>query len=155
MPCGGGRFPGFPAVPAPPLYTIPGGVYGVPGFVTYAVFFGILAIAAQMKGLIAPVTAGLVLLPELASDGQWRRMLRPSIVPAALLGVAIYLAPFVASSLTQPAGYTQSGLQMVFHENAVRYQSRAAELDGNSKQITKALQEFQRALDKKKAEAGK
>lgn len=92
-----------------------------PGFVTSAVLFGILAIAALMKGLIAPVIAGLVLLPDLAHDGQWRRMLRPSIIPAALLALAIYLVPFVGSSLTRPAEYSESGLQMVFHENAVRY----------------------------------
>ncbi len=39
-------------------------------------------------------------------------------------------------------------------ENAVRYQSRAAELDKHSLQITKALGEFQAALAKQKADAG-
>lgn len=92
-----------------------------PGFATYAVWFLILALGALMKGLVGPVIAALVLIPDLAREGQWRRMLRPSLVPAALLGLAVYLAPFVASSLTQPAGYSESGLQMVFRENAARY----------------------------------
>jgi 4-amino-4-deoxy-L-arabinose transferase-like glycosyltransferase len=92
-----------------------------PGFTTAAVFFVLLAVTALMKGLVGPAISILVLLPDLTREGRWRAMLRPSLVPALLCGAAVYLAPFVASSLSQPRGYTESGLAMVFQENAVRY----------------------------------
>jgi 4-amino-4-deoxy-L-arabinose transferase-like glycosyltransferase len=92
-----------------------------PGFTTAAVFFVLLAITALMKGLVGPAISLLVLLPDLAPEGRWKVALRPSLVPALLCGVAVYLAPFAASGLTQPSGYGESGLAMVFQENAVRY----------------------------------
>jgi 4-amino-4-deoxy-L-arabinose transferase-like glycosyltransferase len=92
-----------------------------PGFTTAAVFFVLLAITALMKGLIGPAISLLVLLPDLAREGRWKAALHPSLVPALLCGVAVYLAPFAASGLSQPSGYGESGLGMVFHENAVRY----------------------------------
>lgn len=92
-----------------------------PGFTTAAVFFVLLAITALMKGLVGPAISILVLLPDLAREGRWRAVLRPSLVPALLCGAAVYLAPFVASGLSQRQGYAEGGLAMVFQENAVRY----------------------------------
>ena len=92
-----------------------------PGFTTFAVFFLILAVTALTKGLIGPALAILVLIPEWASERDWRRWLRPALLPALLLALVVYLAPFLLSSLNAPAGYGESGLAMVFRENAVRY----------------------------------
>ena len=65
-----------------------------PGFVTDTVLLVLLALTALVKGLIGPAVAVLVLIPDLARDGQWRRMLRPSLGAAGVLATAIYLAPF-------------------------------------------------------------
>ena len=92
-----------------------------PGFTTAVVFFALLAITALMKGLVGPAIAILVLLPHLAREGRWRAVFRPSLVPALLGGAAVYLAPFLASRLSQPQRYAESGLAMVLQENAVRY----------------------------------
>jgi 4-amino-4-deoxy-L-arabinose transferase-like glycosyltransferase len=92
-----------------------------PGFVTFAVLALIVALTCLMKGLIGAVVVGLVLMPDLLTGGRWKTLLRPPLVPAALLGVAVYLLPFMASTLTQPVGYAESGLAMVVKENALRY----------------------------------
>jgi 4-amino-4-deoxy-L-arabinose transferase-like glycosyltransferase len=42
-------------------------------------------------------------------------------VVAILPAIAVYLLPFVLSSLTRPAAYSSGGLEMVFRENIVRY----------------------------------
>jgi len=92
-----------------------------PGFTTSAVFFAILAVGAQMKGLIAPVMAVLVILPDLVHGRRWRLHLRPSIAPAVLPAALIYLAPFLMSGATAGGGHASNGLAMVFKENVVRY----------------------------------
>jgi 4-amino-4-deoxy-L-arabinose transferase-like glycosyltransferase len=91
------------------------------GFVTLAVFFVVVALTCLTKGLIGAAIPFLVILPDIAAEGHWKGLLRPGLVPAALLGLVVYLAPFVASSLNPPPGYAESGLGMVFRENAVRY----------------------------------
>ena len=92
-----------------------------PTFLDFAVFFVLIALTCLMKGLIGSVVPALLILPDLLRDRRWGVLLRASLVPAALIGAAVYLAPFLASSLTQPSSYTQSGLKMVFRENALRY----------------------------------
>ena len=92
-----------------------------PGFTTSAVLFSIVGFTCLMKGLICAVVVVLALLPDLLHEGYWRRMLRPSLLPAALIGATVYLLPFLGSLATQPAGYGESGLAMVVRENALRY----------------------------------
>jgi 4-amino-4-deoxy-L-arabinose transferase-like glycosyltransferase len=92
-----------------------------PSFFSFATFFVLIAVTCLMKGLIGFVVPALMILPDLIQGRRWRFLLQASAVPAALIGAAVYLAPFVASSLTQPSSYTQSGLEMVFRENALRY----------------------------------
>jgi 4-amino-4-deoxy-L-arabinose transferase-like glycosyltransferase len=88
-----------------------------PGFVSHAVLAVILAIGAQMKGLIAPVLAVLAILPDLLREARWRRHLRLTLLPAAVLGAGVYLVPFLASA---SSGGT-SGLSDVFRENVLRF----------------------------------
>lgn len=90
-----------------------------PGFSSYAVFFLILALTCLAKGLVA-VIAPLVLIPELISSSGWRRHLRPSMGMAILVGLAVYMAPFLISSVSQ-GDYGVSGLSLVVRENIVRY----------------------------------
>jgi 4-amino-4-deoxy-L-arabinose transferase-like glycosyltransferase len=92
-----------------------------PGFSTYFVFFLILAVASWMKGLIAPVVAILVLIPDLLREQDWRRHLRASLLLAGVFGTAIYFVPFALSVLVGGEHYGASGLWMVFRENIVRY----------------------------------
>jgi 4-amino-4-deoxy-L-arabinose transferase-like glycosyltransferase len=92
-----------------------------PGFATSAVLLGILALGAQLKGLIAPVLAALAILPDLIQDRRWRHHLRPSLALAVLPALLLYLAPFLMSSATAGEGYGTSGLAMVFRENVLRY----------------------------------
>jgi 4-amino-4-deoxy-L-arabinose transferase-like glycosyltransferase len=88
-----------------------------PGFASHAVLALILAAGAQMKGLIAPVLALLAMLPDLLREGLWRRHLRWSLLPAAVLGAGVYLLPFLASAETGGS----SGLSDVFRENVLRF----------------------------------
>jgi 4-amino-4-deoxy-L-arabinose transferase-like glycosyltransferase len=92
-----------------------------PGFVTTSVFCLILAVGAQMKGLIAPVLAVLAILPDLWKEGLWRRHLRPSLALAWIPAALVYLAPFLAASSSSGPGYESNGLILVFRENVLRY----------------------------------
>jgi 4-amino-4-deoxy-L-arabinose transferase-like glycosyltransferase len=92
-----------------------------PGFSTYFIFFLILAVASWMKGLIAPVVAILVLIPDLLREQGWRRHLRVSLLLAGVLATAIYFVPFALSVLVGGGHYGASGLWLVFRENFVRY----------------------------------
>jgi 4-amino-4-deoxy-L-arabinose transferase-like glycosyltransferase len=92
-----------------------------PGFVTYFVFFLILAVASWMKGLIAPAVAMLVLIPDLLREQNWRRHLHVSLLLAGVLATAIYFIPFTLSVLVGGEHYGSSGLWLVFRENFVRY----------------------------------
>jgi 4-amino-4-deoxy-L-arabinose transferase-like glycosyltransferase len=92
-----------------------------PGVVSHAVLAFIFAVGAQMKGLVAPVLALMAMLPDLFSDGRWRRHLRWSLLPAAALGVGAYLLPFLASKAPSGGTYESSGLALAFRENVLRY----------------------------------
>lgn len=92
-----------------------------PGFATSAVLMGIMAIGAQMKGLIAPVLTGLAILPDLLVERRWRRHLQPSLALAVIPALLIYMLPFVLSSATAGDKYESNGLALVFKENVLRY----------------------------------
>ncbi|HZE97833.1 MAG TPA: glycosyltransferase family 39 protein, partial [Planctomycetota bacterium] len=92
-----------------------------PGFVTSAMLFLILAVGGLMKGLIAPVLAVLVILPDFLQEGRWRRHLRPSLALAWIPAALVYLAPFLAANSTSGGGYESNGLVLVFKENILRY----------------------------------
>ena len=90
-------------------------------FVALSVFSVLVALTCLTKGLIGAAVPLLVILPDVARERRWSAFLRPAVIPAAAIALAVYVAPFVASGATQPAGYGESGLGMVFRENAVRY----------------------------------
>jgi 4-amino-4-deoxy-L-arabinose transferase-like glycosyltransferase len=92
-----------------------------PGIVTFTVFFVLLGVTALMKGLIGPAVAVIAVGADIIAERRWRPLLRPSLIVAGAIGACVYLTPFVASSVTQPATYAESGLGMVFQENALRY----------------------------------
>jgi 4-amino-4-deoxy-L-arabinose transferase-like glycosyltransferase len=92
-----------------------------PGFVSFLVFYLIMAIGSHMKGLTAFVVPVLVVLPDLVRQRRWRWLLRPSHWLALGIGVAVYMAPFIYESLTRPESYQQSGLMLALRENIVRY----------------------------------
>lgn len=92
-----------------------------PGFVTSAILFAILAVGSQMKGLVAPVMAVLVILPDLVQKRRWQLHLRPSLALALIPSLCLYLIPFLVSIAMAREGYASNGLGMVFKENIVRY----------------------------------
>ena len=92
-----------------------------PGFVTFLVFYLILFVGSNLKGLTAFVVPVLVVLPDLLWQRRWRRLLWPSHWLALGIGVAVYFAPFVYAILSQPESYRESGLVHVFRENILRY----------------------------------
>jgi 4-amino-4-deoxy-L-arabinose transferase-like glycosyltransferase len=92
-----------------------------PGFVTFLVFYLILFVGSQMKGLTAFVVPVLAILPDLLRQRRWRWLLWPSHWLALGIGVAVYFAPFMYATLSRPESYQESGLALVFRENIVRY----------------------------------
>jgi 4-amino-4-deoxy-L-arabinose transferase-like glycosyltransferase len=94
-----------------------------PGLVSYGVFFLIMSLGAQMKGLVAPVLLGLILLPDLLREGRWKIPLtRISFYLALAGGVAVYLVPFLLSgSGSSGGGYQSSGLFLAIKESVGRY----------------------------------
>jgi 4-amino-4-deoxy-L-arabinose transferase-like glycosyltransferase len=92
-----------------------------PGFVTFLVFYLILFIGSNMKGLTAFVVPLLIVLPDLLRQRRWRWLLWPSHWLALVIGVAVYFAPFIYASMSRPESYRESGLVFVFRENILRY----------------------------------
>lgn len=90
-------------------------------FLDYFVFFIILAIASLMKGVVAAAVTFVVLLPDLLYQHQWKKHFNFRFVIASLLGLCVYLLPFVISSHLNPGRYQESGLSEVIRENFVRY----------------------------------
>jgi 4-amino-4-deoxy-L-arabinose transferase-like glycosyltransferase len=92
-----------------------------PGFVSYSIYFLILAISALFKGLIAPVISILVALPDLLANQQWKKHLRWQLIPALVSAVIVYATPFILSSHFGGTSYTENGFVEVWQENVVRY----------------------------------
>ena len=91
-----------------------------PNFSTYLVFYLICFLGAHTKGLTALVVPVLVVFTDLFRERRWRAVLTRSHVLALAIGGAVYLAPFIYSSVTA-GGYQESGLALVFQENLLRY----------------------------------
>jgi 4-amino-4-deoxy-L-arabinose transferase-like glycosyltransferase len=108
-----------------------------PGFVSYLVFYLLLFIGAQFKGLPAIAVPLVAIFPYVIRQNRWKKHLRFSNFAALFIGIAIYLAPFVISSqLPLPEGYSYqsgegqgnvqkgkeaSGLELVYTENIQRF----------------------------------
>lgn len=91
------------------------------GFLTFLVFYLILFVGSQMKGLTAFVVPVLAILPDLLRQRRWRWLLWPSHWLAFGIGAAVYFAPFVFAALSRPESYQESGLILVFRENFERF----------------------------------
>lgn len=87
----------------------------------YTVFFLLLALTSLFKGLIGIVLPGLVLLPHLLSEQRYKRHLNLRLLLALGFAAAFYALPFVLSHLYGAPTYGESGLELVFRENVVRF----------------------------------
>jgi 4-amino-4-deoxy-L-arabinose transferase-like glycosyltransferase len=92
-----------------------------PGFGSFLVFYLIIFLGALTKGLPAVVIPVLAVLTDVAASRRWRTVLTPAHLLAAIIGLAIYIAPFWYASHTSPDNYHASGLALVFRENIVRF----------------------------------
>jgi len=97
-----------------------------PSFFNYMVFYLLIAVGAQFKGLTAVVVPVLALLADIVTEQRWRRHLNGAHVSALLVAAAVYLLPFIfAASHPAPhatmAATEPSGLGLVMRENIVRY----------------------------------
>ncbi|HSW69495.1 MAG TPA: glycosyltransferase family 39 protein [Gammaproteobacteria bacterium] len=90
-------------------------------FFNYAIFFLILALTALCKGLVAPVVACLVILPDLFINQTWKKHLRLSLVFAWIPAAIVYMLPFFASVHFNGSQYGENGLMLVYRENILRY----------------------------------
>ncbi len=92
-----------------------------PGFVSFLVFYLIMFIGAHFKGLTAFVVPVAIVLPDLIHEKRWKWLFWPSHLTALAIGAAVYLSPFIYATVTNPAGYQENGLFLVFRENIIRY----------------------------------
>ncbi|NCD33876.1 MAG: hypothetical protein EOL87_10745 [Spartobacteria bacterium] len=91
-------------------------------FVTYLVFYLLLFVGSQMKGLTALVVPLAVIAPDLLAGWRWKKNLRWCHLFAFVIGAAVYVVPFVYSNISNaPAATDSSGLALVFRENILRY----------------------------------
>ncbi|MBN1764137.1 MAG: glycosyltransferase family 39 protein [Sedimentisphaerales bacterium] len=91
-----------------------------PCFFSYLVFYFICFIGAQTKGLAAVAIPIIVVFPDLLREKRWKSYFSVSHGFALVLGISLYLAPFIYAEMTR-SGYTISGLSMIFRENIERY----------------------------------
>ncbi len=92
-----------------------------PGFTTFFVFYLIAFLGSLTKGLTALVVPVLAVLPDLLRNKRYRSLFSFSHFLALALALGVYLSPFIYASLTRPESYGESGLDLVFRENIVRY----------------------------------
>ena len=90
-------------------------------FPAYAMFFLILAITSLTKGLVGAVVPIIVIIPDLCSNGRWRKHLNPQVLLAGVPALLVYFLPFAASSYYDSGRYATSGLSLVILENFTRY----------------------------------
>ncbi len=92
-----------------------------PNFFSYFVFYLIIFIGAQTKGLTAAVVPMLALACDIFRTGRWRAHLNVTHVLAALAGSIVYVLPFLLAQTPASGGAGEAGLMLVFRENVVRY----------------------------------
>lgn len=90
-------------------------------FTTFMVLYLIVFVGSLCKGPVAAVVTAIGILPDAIAGKRWKAFLRPAALFALAIGLAIYFAPFIWSSKTNPASYTSSGLALVWQENIQRF----------------------------------
>ncbi len=91
-----------------------------PNFLTYFLFYTLMFIGAQMKGLTALIIPILVVIPDLLVEKRWKHLFSISHAAALVLSAPVYLVPFLYSNMTG-SNYESSGLALVFRENVQRF----------------------------------
>ncbi len=87
----------------------------------YTIFFLILALTALCKGLIGPVVAVLVILPDIFLQSRLKKHLNWRIFAALIPALVVYVLPFWASAHFGRQNYNENGLYEVYRENVMRY----------------------------------
>lgn len=90
-------------------------------FTTFLVLYLITFAGSLCKGPVAAVVTAIGILPDAIAGKRWKAFLRPASLFALAIGIAIYFAPFIWSSKTNPVSYTSSGLVLVWQENIQRF----------------------------------
>jgi len=90
-------------------------------FLSYTVFFLIVALTSLTKGLVGAAVPVIVMIPDLCSHGRWKTHLNSRLLLALIPPLLVYFVPFLVSSHFDPGRYGTSGLSMVILENFTRY----------------------------------
>ena len=90
------------------------------GFATWLLFYGICFVGAHCKGLTALVVPVLAILPDILASGRWRSVFCVSHFVAGIIGMGIYLSPFMILSW-KGSDVPSADLGSVFQENFQRY----------------------------------
>lgn len=90
-------------------------------FFDFAVFFMIVAVTALCKGLIGVVIPAIAVLIDVMLNKKWRKYFNLQLFLAIIPALAIYLTPFIVSSLVGGETYQQNGLYLVYRENILRF----------------------------------
>lgn len=91
-----------------------------PGFLNYLVFYIIIFLGAQTKGLASVIVPIIIVLPDVLRNHRWKNHLNLSHFLAVILACLVYFAPFMYADFTRE-GYPSSGLAMMFRENIQRF----------------------------------
>lgn len=93
---------------------------GMDAFSLSIVFYLICFIGAHTKGLTSIVIPAIAIAPDVLRQGRWKVLLTPGHILALMIGLAIYLSPFVYAAITAE-NYSENGLVLVFQENIQRF----------------------------------
>lgn len=92
-----------------------------PNFNTFVVFYLIIFLGAMTKGLATVVIPPMIVFLDLLREKRWRALLKPSHFLALAIGISVYAAPSIYSSMNRPDSYQSSSMALVFRENVIRY----------------------------------
>lgn len=90
-------------------------------FLSYSVFFIILALTSLCKGLGGAVVPVLAVFADICLERSIKYHLRPALFLALIPAILIYVFPFWLSSHFDQAAYGENGLYLVYRENVLRY----------------------------------
>lgn len=90
-------------------------------FFSYLVFFVILALTSLCKGLIGAVIPIIAVFIDIVLEKRVRFHFNCKFVAAFVIGLIIYLSPFIASQFFTETTNQHNGLWLVYRENILRY----------------------------------
>jgi len=90
-------------------------------WLSYSVFFLILALTSLCKGLIGAVVPVLAILPDMIYQHRWKKHLNFRILLGLIPALIVYILPFIVSASINNDSYAQNGLYLVYRENFLRY----------------------------------